>query len=131
MTYLSPDQIRLMLCLIIPMLMILCFVVWQFYTDERNRRKFYQEKYYEEPRVNHYPEKKKPWILRFIVFWIAFFITLTLLSCEKETAITLPSCYNCELMINGKLTNIDTCMDADAFIKKYSQRLELICREVE
>ena len=123
----TPELTRLLLCIMIPMLMVLCFVVWQFYTDERNRRKFYEDKYYKEPRIHHYPIKKKPWPMR-IFFTLMIF---SLFSCEKETAITLPACYNCELMINGKLTNIDTCMDADAFISKYGQRLELLCREVE
>ena len=107
--------------------MILAFIIWQFYCDERNRRKFYEDKYYKEPRIHHYPNNKKPWLIR--IFFSMMIISM--ISCEKETAIALPTCYKCEMEINSKITNIDTCMDADAFIKKYGYRLELICREVK
>jgi hypothetical protein len=101
----TPEQIKLALCIIIPILMILCFVIWQFYCDERNRRKFYEEKYYKEPRVHHYKQAKS-WLTRLFFIMIIF----SLISCEKET-ITIKRCYSCQVTTNGIKKGIDVCVD--------------------
>lgn len=101
----TPEQYRLALCIIIPALMILCVIIWQFYCDERNRRKFYEDRYYKEPRIHHYPIKKKPWLIR-IFFLLMIF---SVIGCEKET-VEIKRCYTCQVTHSGVKKSVDICV---------------------
>ena len=102
----NSEQTRLALCIIIPALMVLLFIIWQFYCDERNRRKFYENKYYQQPRVHHY-KPKRTWFARLFLVLIIF----SLASCEKE----LPKkklCMKCSFSFadkSYKIPDLDTC----------------------
>ena len=101
----NSEQTRLALCIIIPALMVLIFIIWQFYCDEKNRRKFYENKYYQEPRVHHYNKKK--WFTRLFAMLIIF----SLFSCEKEVP-KKKLCMKCSFSFADKsfsVPDLDTC----------------------
>ncbi len=91
-------------------MLICCFVLLyaavRAYFSEKDRRQFYEKRYYSEPRVYHYKKKKGFWLFRILILIIVPFQ----MACTKEEEPSVLRCYSCEVNSPGIKKAFDTCL---------------------